>query len=78
MLSLQVSIFFITYLDRVCCDGGIKSGDDSARGFSVENPLAEASPDFAYEPCKGSKGAVVGECQKEEEAGLALCNFPVP
>jgi hypothetical protein len=46
--------------------------------FSVENPPAEAAPDFTYEPCKGLKGAVIGESQKEEEAGLALCTFPAP
>jgi hypothetical protein len=44
----------------------------------VENPPAEASPDFAYEPCRGSKEAVIGECQKEEAAGLEPSNFPVP
>ncbi len=44
----------------------------------VENPPSEASPDFAYEPCKGSKEAVIRECQKEESAGLAPSNFPVP
>jgi len=70
MLSPQVSIFFITCLDSVCCDGVI----------IVENPLAEASPDLISHMnlVKGSKGAVGGECQKEEEAGLPLCNFPVP
>jgi hypothetical protein len=44
----------------------------------VENPPAEVAPDFAYEPCKGLKEAVIGESQKEEEAGLALCTFPAP
>jgi hypothetical protein len=44
----------------------------------VENPPAEASPDFAYKPCKGLKEAVIGESQREEEAGLALCTFPAP
>jgi hypothetical protein len=44
----------------------------------VENPPAEATPDFAYEPCKGSEEEVIGESQKEEEAGLALCTFPAP
>ena len=50
----------------MCCDGGI----------TVENPPSEASPDFAYEPWL--EVAVIGECQKEEAAGLALGNFPVP
>ena len=44
----------------------------------VENPPGEADPDLAYEPCKGLKEAVIGESQKEEEAGLALCTFPAP
>ena len=44
----------------------------------VENPPSEASPDFAYEPCRGSQEAVIGECQKEEAAGLEPSNFPVP
>ncbi len=44
----------------------------------VENPPVEAAPDFAYKPCKGLKEAVIGESQKEEEAGLALCTFPAP
>jgi hypothetical protein len=67
MLSSQNSIFFIICLDSVCCDGGI-----------TENPPAEATPDFAYKPCKDSEETVVGESQKEEEAGLALCTFPAP
>ena len=41
-------------------------------------PPAEATPDFAYKPCKVLKEVVIGESQKEEEAGLALCTFPVP
>ncbi len=36
----------------------------------VENPPCESSPDFVYEPCRGSKEEVIGECQKEEAAGL--------
>ncbi len=44
----------------------------------VENPPAEVTPDFAHEPCKGSEEAVIGESQKEEEDGLALCTFPSP
>ena len=44
----------------------------------VENPPAEATPDFAYKPCKGFQAAVIEESQREEEAGLALCTFPVP
>ncbi len=44
----------------------------------VENPQAEATPDFAYKPCKGFQAAVIEESQKEEEAGLPLCTFPVP
>jgi hypothetical protein len=72
MLSSQNSIFFIFYLDSVCCDGGITENPE------VENPPAEASPDFGYEPYKDSEEPVIGECQKEEETGLALCNFPVP
>jgi hypothetical protein len=44
----------------------------------VENPPSKTSPDFTYEPCKGSKEAVIGECQKEEETGLEPSNFPVP
>ncbi len=44
----------------------------------VENPPAEATPDFVYKPCKGFQAAVIEESQKEEEAGLALCTFPVP
>ena len=43
-----------------------------------ENPPSETSPDFTYEPCKGSQEAVIGECQKEEAAGLAPNKFPVP
>jgi hypothetical protein len=53
-------------LDRACCDGGI-----------TENPPSEASPDFAYEPCKGSRVEVGGECQMEEAAALVLRSFPV-
>ena len=68
MFSSQTSHFFIICLDSVCCDGGKK----------VENPPAEATPDFAYKPCKGFQAAVIEESQKEEEAGLALCTFPVP
>ena len=41
-------------------------------GITVENPPAEATPDFAYEPCKVSEEAVIGECQREEETGLTL------
>jgi hypothetical protein len=41
------------------------------------NPPSEASPDFGYEPCKGSRVAVGGECQMEEAAGLVLRSFPV-
>ena len=44
----------------------------------VENPPAEATPDFTHDPCKDSEETVIGESQKEEEAGLALCTFPVP
>jgi hypothetical protein len=44
----------------------------------VENPPAEATPDFAYKPCKDFQVAVIEESQKEEEAGLTLCTFPVP
>jgi hypothetical protein len=44
----------------------------------VENPPAEATPDFAYKPCKGSEEVVIGESQKEEEAGLVLSTFPDP
>ncbi len=44
----------------------------------VENPPAEATPDFAYKPCKDFQAAVIEDSQKEEEAGLALCTFPVP
>ena len=44
----------------------------------TENPPTEVSPDFAYEPYKGSKGVVGGECQKEGAAGLGPSNFPVP
>ena len=68
MLSSQNSIFFIICLDSVCCDGDI----------TVENPPAETTPDFAYKPCKGSEEEVIGESQKEEEAGLTLCTFPAP
>jgi hypothetical protein len=68
MLSSQNSIFFIICLDSVCCDGDI----------TVENPPAEATPDFAYKPCKGSEEEVIGEPQKEEETGLALYTFPAP
>jgi hypothetical protein len=68
MFSSQTSICFIICLDSVCCDGG----------KTVENPLAEATPDFAYKPCKGFQAAVIEESQKEEVAGLALCTFPVP
>ncbi len=66
MLSSQNSIFFIICLDTVCCDGGI----------TVENPPAETAPDFANKPCKGLKEAVIGESQKEEEAGLAHQETP--
>jgi hypothetical protein len=45
---------------------------------SVENPPAETTPDFVYKPCKDSEETVIGESQKEEEAGLALCTFPAP
>jgi hypothetical protein len=41
-----------------------------------ENPPSEASPDFAYEPYKGSRVAVGGECQTEEAAGLVPRSFP--
>ena len=68
MFSSQTSIFFIICLDSVCCDGG----------KTVENPPTEAAPDFAYKPCKDLKETVIGESQKEEEAGLALCTFPAP
>jgi hypothetical protein len=44
----------------------------------VENPPAEATPDFAYKPCKDSEEAVIGESQKEEEAGLVLYTFAAP
>jgi hypothetical protein len=44
----------------------------------VENPPAEATPDFAYKPCKDSEEEVIGESQKEEEAGLVLYTFPAP
>ena len=44
----------------------------------VEKPPAEATPDFAYKPCKGFQAAVIEESQMEEEAGLALRTFPVP
>ena len=44
----------------------------------VENPPTETAPDFAYEPCKGLKEAVIGESQKEEETGLTLFTFPAP
>ncbi len=44
----------------------------------VENPPAEATPDFAYKPCEGFQETVIEESQKEEEAGLALCTFPAP
>ncbi len=40
------------------------------------NPPTEASPDFAYEPCKGSRVAVGGECQMEEAAGLEPRSCP--
>ena len=43
----------------------------------VENPPAEATPDFAYKPCKGFQAAVIEESQMEEEAGLALRTFTV-
>jgi hypothetical protein len=44
----------------------------------VENPPAEANPDFAYKPCKGFQAAGIEESQKEEVTGLGLCTFPVP
>jgi hypothetical protein len=68
MFSSQTSHFFIICLDSVCCDGG----------KTVENPPPEATPDFVYKPCKGFQATVIEESQKEEEAGLALCTFPVP
>ena len=41
----------------------------------VENPPAEATPDFAYKPFKGFQAAVIEESQREDTAVFLFFSF---